>query len=236
MAPGRADFSMRSATRCGSRLNRIQTPHRPANERQRAAGERGMHKGIFHSGRRTEKERGTFRCGPQSLRAAVDFISDFARAGAPERTSRMRLRVIGEGMTARENFGDEMRMFLRPRAHNEEGGARIELLEEIEQSYRVRGRRSVIDRDPDFALGRGEGRHDRSPPLAIRHQRRVEQEQVRNEERREREIQICPDEREREQRSDDCAADEQRSSHARLFGRRIDRIGDDENGGGEQIQ
>ena len=73
--------------------------------------------------------------------------------------------------------------------------------EQIEHRDGVRGRRAVINRDPDFAFGGFEAVKNRAPPLAARHQRGVKQQHVGDEKRQEREndVRAAKREREREQ-------------------------------------
>ena len=130
----------------------------------------------------------------------------------------MRVRVIRERMPLRQDFGDQVRMLLRVLTDDEERRARVEALQDLEQLQRVRSRRSVINRDPDFASRGREAARDRSPPLAIRHERRVEQQHVRNEQRQEREEDVRAGQREcdRDDRREKREA-EQRGAHRRLI-------------------
>jgi len=50
----------------------------------------------------------------------------------------MRERVIGERMSAREDFRDQMRMLFRAFADDKEGRAGMELLQQIKHLLRVR--------------------------------------------------------------------------------------------------
>src|SRR6476620_8525144 len=89
-------------------------------------------------------------------------------------------------MAAGQDFREQMRILLRLFADDEERRPRIESIEEIEHRSRVDRGGAVIDSQPDFRLVSLERLDNRSEPLAIRRERRVEQQDVRQENRRER--------------------------------------------------
>jgi len=110
-----------------------------------------------------------------------------------------------------------MRMLLPQRANNKKRCPGVKLLQNIEHFVRVLGRRAIIDRDPDFALGCLKSGRDRSPPLAIWNQGGVEQKQMRNKDRREREGDVRPDEENRDQRRERGKAEEQGAHYLRVI-------------------
>ena len=181
-----------------------------------------MDERIFKSCRRAEKKCGTFRRAAQRRGTPIDLAPDSSWPRVPERSARMCVRVIGERMTAREYFGDEMRMRLRVFADDEKRGAGLELLEQIKQLERVREGRSVIDREPDFLLARVESPNNWSPPLASGHERGVKQKHVRNKKRRERDEDVRADEQNRKERRHGSEAEQEdaRSADITLWRRK----------------
>ena len=191
-------------------LHGVEPAHRPPDQAQSARRERGMHKHVSHPGRRAEKIREPLRRGPQSFRAERDLAAYSSGSGAPEGAARVRGGVVGEGVATGQDFGDEMGILLRVRADDEERRARIKLLQEVEHRDGVSGRRTVVNRDPDFAFGGVKAGEDRAPPLTVRHERGVEQQQVRDEKREERQYYVCAakGENQREQRRQKCPSEE----------------------------
>ena len=112
----------------------------------------------------------------------------------------MRVGVIGDFVTATEDFRDEVRIFFRALPDDEKGRARVEALEEVEDFDGVSGAGAVVDREPDFRLGGGKRADDRSPPLAIGNERRVKKQEMGKKERREREQEMRPAETKGERR------------------------------------
>src|SRR5688572_28951151 len=101
----------------------------------------------------------------------------------------MRVGVVGDLVSAAQDFRNEMRTLFRARPDDEESCARLKAIKEIEHRLRVSGRGAVVDREPDFRL-RGLERSDhRTPPLAIGNERGVEKKKVGKENRRERQEQ-----------------------------------------------
>ncbi len=98
--------------------------------------------------------------------------------------------MIGDLVTTTEDFRDEMGIFLRALPDDEEGGARIKAVEEIQDLGGVGGRGAVVDREPDFRFGGVEGSDHRSPPLAIGNERGVKEQHMRNENGRQRDDEI----------------------------------------------
>ena len=72
-------------------------------------------------------------------------------------------------------------------------------IEQIQNLFRVLGRRSVVNCDPDFFTGSLKRTQDRTPPLRMRNERWIKYEKMRNEQRNERcqEVDLkennCPD-------------------------------------------
>ena len=95
----------------------------------------------------------------------------------------MRVGVVGDLMAARQDFGNEMRILFRAFADEEKCGPRLEAIEQIEDRDRVNGRRPVVDREPDFRFICFKGAQDGTEPLAVRNERRVKEEDVRQKNR-----------------------------------------------------
>jgi hypothetical protein len=66
----------------------------------------------------------------------------------------MRIGVVRDGMAARENFSHEMRILLGIFADQKKRRLRLEAIEQVEYRGGVRGRRAIIDGQPDFQLAR----------------------------------------------------------------------------------
>ena len=117
-------------------------------------------------------------------------------------------------MTRRANLGEfgGVRRSLFP--DGEKSRAGVEAREQLQHARGVNGIRAIIDREPDFAAWRFEMRYDRSPPWAVREQRRVEREEMRNEEHAERHPRMPPDCYRKEDRGGDNERKNQPAPHA----------------------
>ena len=188
----------------------VEPAHRPPDQAQPARRERGMRKHVSHPGGRAEKIRWPLRRGPQGFRAERDLAAYSSGSGAPESAARVRVGVVGEGVAPGQDFGDEMRILLGVRADDEERRARIKLLQEVEHRDGVSGRRTIVNRDPDLAFVGVKAGEDRAPPLTVRHERGVEQQQVGDEKREKREnhVRAAKGENQREQRRQKCTSEE----------------------------
>src|ERR1017187_10708412 len=98
-----------------------------------------MHQQISQTRRRPEQPRRTIRRASEQFRAEIDFRSDSRGASRPEHPAWVRVGMIGDLVTATEDFRDEVWIFFRARPDDEEGRARVEALEEIEDLRGVRG-------------------------------------------------------------------------------------------------
>ena len=112
----------------------------------------------------------------------------------------MRGGVIRDLVSGRANRFQFRRESRRAFADDKKGRFRFEAPQHFEHARRVDRVRSVVDREPDFAPGRFEMRHDRAPPLAVRDQRREENQQVGKEENAEREQRMKGDDGEKKER------------------------------------
>src|SRR3954468_19800297 len=104
-----------------------------------------MDKGILRPGRRAKISCRAFGCGAEGGRAAVNLFPDLRGARAPEGGARMHERMVREGMTAREDFRDQVRIFFRVCTYDEKRGARFKAVQTIEELYGVSRRRPIID-------------------------------------------------------------------------------------------
>jgi len=77
--------------------------------------------------------------------------------------------------TDRFDFGGKFRGAF---ADDKEGRPRSIALQDFEHARRVQRVRSIVDREPNFASLRFEIGDYRSPPLAVRDQRRIQDQQM----------------------------------------------------------
>ena len=167
-----------------------------------------MNEEVFHPGGRTKIA---------GLDAAlIDFRRDARRRETPKRRARMPGGVIGDlvsGGADRFQFRAEFR---RAFADDKKGRLRFEAPQNFEHARRVDRVRPVVDREPDFALGGLEMRHDPAPPLAVRDQRWEEDQQVGEEKHAEREERLKRDEGEKKERREDGEAKNQSPAWLRV--------------------
>lgn len=117
--------------------------------------------------------------------------------------------MICELVPATEDFRDEMGICFRALPYHKEGCVGTELFEEVEHFSGVRGRRTVVDRNPDLRLSCGEGLDHWSPPLTIGNECRVEEKEMRNEDGCEGDEEVCLDKRKRDEGRDEREAQKQ---------------------------
>ena len=151
-----------------------------------------MDKQILQSRRSAKEARGPVGAGPQQIGAKIDFGRDSGGAGGPKRCAGMGVGMVRNPVAAAQDFREKMRIFLRALPNHKKRGAGLKAIEQIQHRDGVGGRGAVINREPDFGFRGLEGTHDRTPPLAIGHERRVKQQDMGEKDRSEREDDICP--------------------------------------------
>src|SRR2546422_10184296 len=93
----------------------------------------------------------------------------------------MRQSVIGNLMTARKNFLEQLREFFRAHPDDEESRARAATIEHIQDFFGMLRRRAIINRDPNFLLRSLKRAQHRSPPLRVWNKSWIKQKEMRNE-------------------------------------------------------
>ena len=188
----------------------IEAAHRPADQLHPASPQCRMHEEILHPG-------GCAKVASHDP-ALIDLARDAPRRQTPECAARMRRRMIRHLMSCRADCLQFRREFRGALADDKESRLRFEALQNLEQARRMDRIGSVVDREPDFPLGSPKMGQNRSPPLAVRHQRREKNEHVRNKEHAEREERMKGNDDEKERRGDEREAENQAPAQLRIHG------------------
>ena len=107
----------------------VESTHGPPDQLQPALIQFRMNKNVFQTRGRPKKNRRTFRRAPEQLRAATNFRCDSARPGDPERTAGMRIGVVRDRVSARQDLRDEVRILFGVFADHKKRRPRLEAIE-----------------------------------------------------------------------------------------------------------
>jgi hypothetical protein len=88
----------------------VEAAHGPADERQSPLAQQWMHEEVFHPYRRTEHPRRGAGDLAQHGTARVDLAAQPRWRKAPERSAGVCLRMVADGVAARDDFADALRV------------------------------------------------------------------------------------------------------------------------------
>ena len=168
----------------------VVAPGTPAHAHQAQRLQHRCHERIGHAHHRAVPAHWMPAQGLQCMLAALDLGPHRRRAQTPEARLWVAVAVVAQVVAAAQDLLHQFRLCQRTFPHQEEGGARLVAVQQVEHGAGFRAR-AVIDRQPDAVAGLWQPAQHRCVEAAVGQEYRHHEQRVAGHHQRQAPVPAC---------------------------------------------